>query len=207
LITWNNGSSEDFIEVNTSDIYWAQVTFGDCSASDTLNITFVDRPFADAGEDLISDCGVAMLIDAECDGACHWQYLQTTAPFSQPCYLPSPDISTTYVLIADNGFCQDQDSLFIWADCVHVYVPNAFTPDGDGINDVLEVFTSGIDHIQFSIYDRWGTQVYYSEESHPVWTGGLTEYYVPDGVYVWRIEAIDIHMQGFIREGRILIAR
>jgi gliding motility-associated-like protein len=207
VIAWSDGSLGDSIEVNASDLYWAQVAFGDCVASDTLNITFVDRPFADAGEDLISDCGVAMLIDAVCDGTCHWEYLQTTAPFSQPNYLPSPDQSTTYILIADNGFCQEQDTLFIWADCVHVYVPNAFTPDGDGINDVLEVFTSGIDHIRFNIYDRWGTQVYYSEDSHPVWSGGLTDYYVPDGVYVWRLEAIDIHLQGFIREGSILIAR
>ena len=122
-------------------------------------------------------------------------------------YLPSPDRSTTYLLIADNGYCTAADTLFIWADCVHVYVPNAFTPDGDGINDVLEVFTSGIDHIRFGIYDRWGTRVYYSESEHPVWTGGLGDYFVPDGVYAWRMEAIDIHLQGFVREGRILIVR
>lgn len=84
--------------------------------------------------------------------------------------------------------CQD---VFIES-VLQVFVPNAFTPDGDGINDVLIPVVNGVKpgSYKFWIFNEWGDPVFYSEEIGKAWTGGSDggEYYVQDGVYNWRLE-------------------
>ncbi|MCB9171103.1 MAG: gliding motility-associated C-terminal domain-containing protein [Flavobacteriales bacterium] len=71
------------------------------------------------------------------------------------------------------------------------YMPNAFTPNGDGTNDVLRPVTIGMvpeDH-RFSVYDRWGQIIFDSTDPEEGWdgsfrNGGTT---LPQGVYVWRL--------------------
>jgi hypothetical protein len=84
--------------------------------------------------------------------------------------------------------CQD---VFIES-VLQVFVPNAFTPDGDDINDVLIPVVNGVKPgtYKFWIFNKWGDPVFYTEEIGKAWTGGADggEYYVQDGVYNWRIE-------------------
>ncbi|MCY7363353.1 MAG: gliding motility-associated C-terminal domain-containing protein, partial [Ignavibacteria bacterium] len=54
-----------------------------------------------------------------------------------------------------------------------VYIPNTFTPNGDGFNDVFKVYGEGIDHVLMRVYDRWGALVYRSESRDPSWDGTL----------------------------------
>ncbi len=80
-----------------------------------------------------------------------------------------------------------------------VYVPNAFTPNGDLINDLFIPVITGGDPLvyEFSIYNRWSERFFYTEDIHEGWNGtyeGALEmknkdgdYYVPDGVYNWVI--------------------
>lgn len=74
-----------------------------------------------------------------------------------------------------------------------VYVPNAFTPDNDGLNDVfLPVIGGGIaeEDYNFTIWDRWGDLVFESSTPGQYWNGSfnLGEYYVPNDVYIWVLE-------------------
>ena len=69
----------------------------------------------------------------------------------------------------------------------NLFVPSAFTPNGDGINDVFIVEGSGIDasNFQMDIFNRWGEKVYSSKDPKQTWTGGVNggEFYVPNGIY------------------------
>ncbi|MEO0404212.1 MAG: gliding motility-associated C-terminal domain-containing protein, partial [Bacteroidota bacterium] len=73
-----------------------------------------------------------------------------------------------------------------------IYVPNAFTPDNDGINDVFGIQGIDIDPDEFSIFifDSWGEVVYNSENISDTWDGSVNggEYYAADGIYLFRIE-------------------
>ena len=72
------------------------------------------------------------------------------------------------------------------------YVPNTFTPDADGINDVFlpEILGKGlIEFYEFRIYDRWGVQIFESNDTEEPWLGDYREhesFYVEDDVYVWQ---------------------
>jgi gliding motility-associated-like protein len=79
-----------------------------------------------------------------------------------------------------NGLC-DETSIF---------VPNAFTPNNDGVNDVFMAETDPNCWLtwKFQIYNRWGSLVWESSDPEDYWLGGNVTY-VADGTYVWAIQA------------------
>ena len=71
------------------------------------------------------------------------------------------------------------------------YIPNAFTPDGDGFNDGFKpIFTSGFDPQEFQllIFNRWGEVVFESRNDKVGWDGSYAGKIAPDGTYIWRVE-------------------
>jgi gliding motility-associated-like protein len=66
---------------------------------------------------------------------------------------------------------------------VRVYMPNIFSPDGDGVNDRFEVGAIGIDNYEISIYNRWGNLVFRSNDIDDSWDGKFQGEYVMAGVY------------------------
>lgn len=77
-------------------------------------------------------------------------------------------------------------------DCVpKIFVPNAFSPNGDGINDNLEVFLSldlPIQQFRFSVYNRWGAEVFSTNNSDVLWDGTVRGRPLKTGVYIWLLE-------------------
>ncbi|MCB0762629.1 MAG: gliding motility-associated C-terminal domain-containing protein, partial [Flavobacteriales bacterium] len=81
-----------------------------------------------------------------------------------------------------------------------VNVPNAFTPDSDGLNDTFFPVISGItdENYTFRIWDRWGAIVFETHDRTDVWTGGVGNsddpgnYYVPNDVYIWEVECEEL---------------
>lgn len=72
--------------------------------------------------------------------------------------------------------------------CV-LFVPNTFTPNLDGYNDVLKVETEcSFDLFRWTIYNSWGEAFFTTQNPEDVWTGGDTDYYVPDGIYSYILE-------------------
>lgn len=73
----------------------------------------------------------------------------------------------------------------------HAYVPNAFTPDSDGTNDVfLPVLECTPDRAVFRVFNRWGQVLYETEDLNKAWTGhgGSGSHYAEPGVYVWQLQ-------------------
>jgi gliding motility-associated-like protein len=74
-----------------------------------------------------------------------------------------------------------------------IFAPNSFTPDGDKHNENWRVHIRGIDifNYQLLIFNRWGEVVYESFNPNSEWDGTYGGKPVPEGVYVWRIQALD----------------
>ena len=73
----------------------------------------------------------------------------------------------------------------------NIYVPNVFSPNDDGFNDTFAPFIrveSPLSSYQFSIYDRWGAQVFFSKNKDEPWNGERNEKIMPGGVYTWILE-------------------
>jgi gliding motility-associated-like protein len=107
-----------------------------------------------------------------------------------------PDVAGVYpvTLFASNPWgCADSTTRFVVVvDSFTMYVPNAFTPDQDGINDVWRFTGIDVDedHFELLIFNRWGEVVHRTNDYRAGWNGNVNNgsHYVPDGVYFYRIE-------------------
>jgi len=76
-----------------------------------------------------------------------------------------------------------------------VYIPNVFTPDGNGLNDIFTPFGIGImeDEYQMLIYDRWGNLIFTSNNLKVGWDGSVKgDPHPKDGVFIYKITLLDI---------------
>ena len=91
---------------------------------------------------------------------------------------------------------------------IRLFVPNAFSPNGDGLNDVFQVETRLIRELEISIYDRWGKLTYNSRDLNFEWPGvDVTGQPLPEGAYVYKIRAIGIDNSVIERAGSVLVLR
>ena len=72
-----------------------------------------------------------------------------------------------------------------------IYVPNAFTPDGDGVNDVFMPIVSGhdLDSYEFLIFNRWGELIFEASAAGVAWDGTHKGQKAKQDVYVWKLKA------------------
>jgi len=77
-----------------------------------------------------------------------------------------------------------------------IYVPNAFTPDADNLNEYFKPIVKGISNQDYSfrIYNRWGEKIFETSDPEMAWTGNNEngEFFVEPGVYVWRLLVKDL---------------
>lgn len=89
------------------------------------------------------------------------------------------------------------------------YVPNSFTPNGDGINDVFQPVFTGISSYKIEIYNRWGDVIFASEDPHEPWLGNVDggEHFAEDGVYLYHIVVSDLLFYPREFQGHITLMR
>jgi gliding motility-associated-like protein len=91
---------------------------------------------------------------------------------------------------------------------VKVYVPTAFTPNHDGLNDVLLPISFGIKEIRyFRIYNRWGQLVYDIKTNSRGWNGNIGATPQPTGSFVWIFQGIGLDKKIYTRKGTVTLIR
>lgn len=89
-----------------------------------------------------------------------------------------------------------------------VYIPNAFTPNGDGLNDFLQPICIGIKQLNyFRIFDRWGNIVFSARNEFDKWDARLNGVIVPAGNFVWIAEAITFDGSLLQRRGSVIVMK
>ncbi len=123
------------------------------------------------------------------------------------------DTSRTFtVRVTDSNGCPNEEVVqIVWlSECLppYIFVPNAFTPDGDGLNDRLQVKGGTIDELYFVIYDRWGEKVYEtSDPQHDGWDGTFRNRELPADVYGYYLEVRCFNQESYQTKGNITLLR
>ena len=87
-----------------------------------------------------------------------------------------------------------------------IYVPTGFTPNGDGLNDLLRPKLIGVKSLKyFVVYNRYGEVIYKSNKENEGWDGKIKGSQQASGTYVWMAEAIDYNGQIIFRKGMIIL--
>jgi gliding motility-associated-like protein len=105
--------------------------------------------------------------------------------------LASPAVTTTYTLTGTRDGCTSSDNVTVFIQAP-IEAPNAFTPNGDGYNDLWEI--AGINRFPnaiVEIYSRWGQRIFSSVGYISPWNGTHDGSYIPEGTYYWVIQLND----------------
>ena len=127
---------------------------------------------------------------------------------------PTESIVYTLTATTDNG-CEASDQLAITvAKERPIFIPNVFTPNGDGDNDLFKVYSGeGVEEIKkFKIFDRWGALVYEAQNlrndiEYFGWDGRLKGENMTQGVYVYFLEVLYIDGKSEIIRGDVTLMR
>jgi gliding motility-associated-like protein len=88
------------------------------------------------------------------------------------------------------------------------YLPTAFTPNGDGLNDVARPYLVRMKSlVSFSVFDRWGKRIFFTQQDGKGWDGKFEGVTQPTGVYVWILEFMDTSNQKVTEKGTITLIR
>lgn len=121
--------------------------------------------------------------------------------------LAYPPSQTTYTAtLTDANSCTASDTVTIYFDPL-IYVPNAFTPNGDHWNNYFRAITHNISSLELLIFNRWGEIVYSTESIDHEWDGTYNGLPVPDDVYVWQIDYIDLKGNEKRLRGHVTVLR
>jgi gliding motility-associated-like protein len=114
-----------------------------------------------------------------------------------------------YLTVKDALGCLGNSSVFVKVyKGPAIYVPNAFTPNGDGLNDVFKATAAGIRQtIYFKIYNRWGKLMFETQDITKGWDGKYMNITQPTAVYVWIIKGIDITGRVIDLKGTVTLIR
>ena len=119
------------------------------------------------------------------------------------------------LIVTDNNGCTDIDvDTIVVKDIYTVYIPNAFTPNGDGMNDYFFPECSGIDpnDFEFMVFDRWGNMIFETKTLGDKWNGTeynngnpTTDCIIDVYVYCITVKPYDERKQMFI--GRVTLVK
>jgi len=132
---------------------------------------------------------------------------------ASPDPVASPETTTTYIVTFIDAFgCTITDTITIYVidvlcDENDIFVPNAFTPNGDNNNDVLYVRSHVLSKFYFTIYDRWGEKVFETTDINKGWDGTFRGKLCDPGVFDYYLEITCIDDQKNIKKGNITLIR
>jgi gliding motility-associated-like protein len=117
------------------------------------------------------------------------------------------DYTPQLTLINELG-CTNTQQYFVTSSA-YFYIPNAFTPNGDGLNDVFKVEGRGFAEYELTIFNRWGDVIFYSTDPEEVWVGegGDKDYFAQNQAYNYVIRVKGFDTETVQRTGTIKILR
>lgn len=122
----------------------------------------------------------------------------------------NPHQTTQYILTGYNSskcFSSDTINVIVIEDCGEMYVPNAFSPNGDGVNDELRVRGICLETLTFMIFNRWGEKVFESNDINVGWDGTYHGEKMNTAVFVYRLEGKTYSGKGFSLKGNVTLIR
>jgi len=198
IYSWNTGATTAMITGLTAASYSVLLTDANgCTSTSSAMISNSIPPVASVAstQTTIIEGNSTILIGG---GGSIYSWTPSSSLSCTNCATPEahPDVTTTYTLyVKDGNGCVD--STFITIDvkkaCSNgedIFIANIFSPNGDGQNDVLNIEGNAVTNIYWSIYDRWGNEVFETTDQSQGWDGSKNGSSLETGTYVYYLKAI-----------------
>jgi gliding motility-associated-like protein len=183
-------------------------------ATDTVLVTVLPKIIASAGEDTAVVIGQPLQLNATGGDSYSWSpsIALSSASIAGPVAIfNEPSTGVRYKVNVFNSVgCYDSAFIVIkiFATLPTVFVPNAFTPNSDGNNDVLRPVVAGIRQFDyFNIYNRWGQLVFSTSTGGHGWDGTINGEPQASNAYVWIVKAVDFNGAPYFKKGTVTLIR
>ncbi len=187
---WSHGPNEAEVLINETGAYQVVVTdAGGCTTSTVVSVTALPSPQFNLPSDT-SLCfedypGIqyTFAVPAGFDG-----YLWNDGSTDNT--LPVDGPGTYGVVVTNDIGCESEQTIWVNGFCSEptLFIPSAFTPDGDGLNEVLRIEGRNLVELDFQLFNRWGNLVWQADAIGDYWhaqSPSLT-HYVQDELYIWK---------------------
>jgi len=211
-------SQSTYVDLGTYDVSLTVTDFSGCSNNLILNnfITVLEDPEAHFN---IFPQNPTMLnptiafSDASYPNVVAWKWLFDTlgnSNYENPSFTFPNDSGNYYVtlIVEDDKTCKDTitKKIFIRSE-IALFLPNSFTPNGDGLNDnfIPKGFGLSTESYSFLIFNRWGEVVFETNNILEGWDGYFKGKLLSTGVYAWRADFTDLNGKEYRRKGQMNI--
>lgn len=179
---------------------------------DSIQVNVIPPVKVFAGNDTLITLGESFMLHGSSNVS--GKYTWTPTNGLSDIHIPNPivtgthDITYTLTVVTPEG-CYGVDSIHIrYLKGPAIYVPNAFTPNGDGHNDVLRPFPVGMVKLDyFRVYNRWGELVFETNQYLQGWDGTYHGKPADPGGYVWVVQAQDERGRTILQKGVAVLIR
>ena len=120
-----------------------------------------------------------------------------------------PLISTTYTVVATSALgCTATATLRVAVNAPSIIIPNAFTPDSDGINDILKPYYNGVERLDYiRIFNRWGEIIYETKDINQGWDGTYNGIPQPTATYIVQVQGRSYSGQQVTTSANVTLVR
>ncbi|RME97328.1 MAG: gliding motility-associated C-terminal domain-containing protein, partial [Bacteroidetes bacterium] len=212
------------VDPNVTDTFTATVSnqFG-CSEVLTTTVTVIDLEgdlsiSAEPTDILLGESSTITITGCE---ECTYEWFpptgETVFPENGPVVTTTPnaDGELTYTVVVRLDGCEQTLSITLSVlnaicDTKHLFFPNAFTPNNDGDNDVLRLYSSFLDdllEVEWMVYDRWGEELFRTTDPRGEWDGTYRNEQLAPDVYGYWLRVVCPNEQELIQKGNVTILR
>ncbi len=197
--------------IGSHEITYTFTTVSGCISSASQSITVNPVPAdVNAGPSLSISAGVGTYLQGSGTGTLYsWNPTSGLTGFNSLTPFANPNQTTIYTLTVQNDFgCSSKDSMILTVNQPCFNPAKIFTPNKDGYNDKWIVFdASCINKVEATIYNRYGSLIYYSKEYQNNWEGTYNNKPLPDATYYFILNVVDKNGIRFTRKGDVTIIR
>jgi len=181
---WNDGSGGASKSIGSEGSYWLKAIDGICSAADTVFIREIRAPSFDLGLDTTLCGGQSITLTFDADEA---DYIWSDG-YSSPATSRVIDESGYYELTVTNacGTQTDNVTINILPYACEIFVPNAFSPNGDILNEVFKPL-GFFEFTDMTIFNEYGEVLFYTDKEDTGWDGTYLGNKVQSGTYYYHI--------------------
>ncbi len=200
---WQNNSTLANQLISKAGNYFVKVILSGCQVNDTINIQYKSKPQFFLGNDTFLCRGQQLILKplVKEGGTYFWQDRSTQDNFR----VTDPG---TFRLSVTNNCGFETDEIIIKAGLCSLEIPNSFTPNNDGLNDLFRVkYPEFIKHFNMVVYNRWGQQIFATNNPQTGWDGSFKGIQQPAGAYTWTIQLTDFENHTKAASGSIILIR
>ena len=200
---WNTGFTGSKTTTTGFGDYWLEMEQNGCKVRDTIKVSPKPKPVVSLGADT-TICKYKPVV-LQTGNSNYDTYLWSTGETSASILVNQ---TGKYYVTVTQSSCEASDTIIVTPGDCDVYIPTAFTPNNDNLNETFGVVDNvALQYFSLQIYSKWGELIFSSNAVAKKWDGTFKGKKMPNGAYLWMLNYTNIRGRKFYEQGTVMLIR